>query len=93
MDGDTISPTNCVRQPFARSEIGHNKAIILVNRLNLFWGLKWEAVPAHIKPGTFISRNYTGDDPKSRGPDHLPALQEVGPGWHSVRDWYERPQT
>jgi PRTRC genetic system ThiF family protein len=62
MDGDTISPTNCVRQPFARSEIGHNKAIILVNRLNMFWGLKWEAVPVHIKPGTFISRNYTGDD-------------------------------
>jgi PRTRC genetic system ThiF family protein len=62
MDGDTISPTNCVRQPFARSEIGHNKAIILVNRLNMFWGLNWEAVPVHIKPGTFISRNYTGDD-------------------------------
>jgi PRTRC genetic system ThiF family protein len=62
MDGDTISPTNCVRQPFARSEIGHNKAIILVNRLNLFWGLKWEAVPVHLKAGTFISRNYSGDD-------------------------------
>ena len=62
MDGDAISPTNCVRQPFARSEIGHNKAIILVNRLNLFWGLKWEAVPVHLKAGTFISRNYSGDD-------------------------------
>ncbi len=62
MDGDTISPTNCVRQPFARSEIGHNKAIILVNRLNLFWGLKWEAVPAHLKASTYISRNYSGDD-------------------------------
>ena len=62
MDGDTISPTNCIRQPFARSEIGLNKAIVLVNRLNMFWGLKWEAVPAHLKPGTYISRNYTGDD-------------------------------
>jgi PRTRC genetic system ThiF family protein len=62
MDGDAISPTNCVRQPFARSEIGHNKAIILVNRLNLFWGLKWEAVPAHLKPGGYISRSYSGDD-------------------------------
>ena len=40
VDGDTISPTNCIRQPFARSEIGLNKAIVLVNRLNLFWGLK-----------------------------------------------------
>ncbi len=62
MDGDTISPTNCVRQPFARSEIGHNKAIVLVNRLNMFWGLKWEAIPVHLKAGTFISRSYSGDD-------------------------------
>src|SRR5271157_2358019 len=62
MDGDTISPTNCIRQPFARSEIGLNKAIVLVNRLNMLWGLKWEAVPVHLKAGTFISRNYSGDD-------------------------------
>ncbi len=62
VDGDTISPANCVRQPFARSEIGLNKAIVLVNRLNLFWGLNWDAVPAHLRPGTFISRSYSGDD-------------------------------
>jgi PRTRC genetic system ThiF family protein len=62
VDGDTISPANCIRQPFARSEIGLNKAIVLVNRLNLFWGLKWEAVPAHLRSGTFISRSYSGDD-------------------------------
>jgi PRTRC genetic system ThiF family protein len=62
VDGDTISPANCVRQPFARSEIGLNKAIVLVNRLNLFWGLKWEAIPAYLRPGTFISRSYSGDD-------------------------------
>src|ERR1035437_8158024 len=47
MDGDTVSETNCVRQPFAVSDIGHNKATILVNRLNLFWGLKWSAVPGY----------------------------------------------
>src|SRR2546427_3876182 len=62
LDGDTISPANCVRQAFARSEIGLNKAIVLVNRLNLFWGLKWEAIPVHLKPGTFVSRSYAGDD-------------------------------
>src|ERR1019366_8718627 len=62
IDGDTISPANCVRQPFARSEVGLNKAIVLVNRLNLFWGLKWEAVPAHLRTGTFISRSYSGDE-------------------------------
>ena len=48
MDGDLISPTNCVRQPFSRSECGHYKAVVLVNRLNLFWNLSWEAVPEHL---------------------------------------------
>ena len=45
MDGDIVSPFNCVRQPFARSEVGINKAIVLVNRINLFWGLDWAAIP------------------------------------------------
>ena len=62
VDGEAISPTNCVRQPSAKSEIGLNKAIVLVNRLNLFWGLKWEAVPARLQAGMFISRSYSGDD-------------------------------
>ena len=36
LDGDVISPINCVRQPFSRSEIGLFKAVVLVNRLNVF---------------------------------------------------------
>lgn len=48
MDGDVISPSNCVRQPFCQSEIGLFKAVVMVNRLNLFWGLHWEAVPGHL---------------------------------------------
>ena len=38
MDGDLVSPTNCVRQPFGAADIGQNKATILVNRVNLFHG-------------------------------------------------------
>jgi PRTRC genetic system ThiF family protein len=34
----------------------------LVNRINLFWGLKWDAVPVHLRTGTFISRSDSGDD-------------------------------
>jgi len=41
VDGDRISSTNCVRQPFSQSEIGLYKALVIANRLNLFWGLKW----------------------------------------------------
>ena len=51
VDGDRISETNCVRQPFARSEIGHYKVVVLINRLNLFWGLDWEAVPHFVQSG------------------------------------------
>ena len=43
MDGDTVSPTNCVRQPFGASDIGQNKATILVNRINLFHDLRWNS--------------------------------------------------
>lgn len=48
VDGDTVSETNCVRQPFTRSEIGLNKARVLATRLNLFWGLEWKAVAGHL---------------------------------------------
>jgi len=51
MDGDIISPTNCVRQPFSRCEIGLYKVVVLVNRINVFWGLDWYAVPAHLEAG------------------------------------------
>ncbi len=37
MDADTVSETNCIRQPFSISDIGQNKATVLVNRINLFW--------------------------------------------------------
>lgn len=52
MDGDTISPFNCIRQPFAKSEIGLNKCIVLVNRINLFWGLDWTAAPRALNEKT-----------------------------------------
>src|SRR6201987_6562018 len=34
VDGDRISRTNCVRQPFSESEIGLHKATVLVPRIN-----------------------------------------------------------
>lgn len=51
-DGDLVSETNCVRQPFAASDVGLNKAIVLVNRVNLFWGLHWHAHPEHFRKGS-----------------------------------------
>jgi PRTRC genetic system ThiF family protein len=64
MDADTVSDTNCVRQPFSWSDIGQNKATVLINRINLFWGTQWCAVPANFG-GTTLRGNY------DRSPDLL----------------------
>src|SRR5665811_670578 len=34
MDGDLISETNCVRQPFSRGEVGMHKSIVLASRFS-----------------------------------------------------------
>jgi len=47
VDGDLVSETNCVRQPFASADVGLNKATVLINRVNLFWGLQWQAHPEY----------------------------------------------
>jgi hypothetical protein len=49
VDPDTVSETNCVRQPFCRTEIGFPKAIVLAHRINLFWGLNWQGMQAQIQ--------------------------------------------
>jgi PRTRC genetic system ThiF family protein len=47
MDPDVVSEVNVVRQPFSRVDIGSNKAICLVGRINMFWGFAWKAIPRH----------------------------------------------
>src|SRR5437867_3535534 len=56
MDDDIISPSNCVRQPFSSTEIGLAKTVVIVSRLNLFWGLRWTAVAEHFTVKTDITR-------------------------------------
>ena len=50
MDGDTVSETNCVRQSFSVSDIGHPKTTVLINRYNVFKGLDWTALPTMLGP-------------------------------------------
>lgn len=61
VDADTVSETNCVRQPFSRSDIGMNKAAVLVNRVNLFWGLDWEACPEFLSETTLRNPDRGAD--------------------------------
>src|SRR5713226_4041567 len=51
VDGDRISRSNCVRQPFSVSEIGLYKATVLATRINLFWGLAWKGSPQFLEEG------------------------------------------
>ena len=44
-DPDEVSRANVGRQLFSPSDVGHNKAAVLVNRLNAFFGLAWRAAP------------------------------------------------
>ncbi len=45
MDPDTVSEVNVVRQPFSNGDVGSNKAMCLVGRINMFWGFGWKATP------------------------------------------------
>ena len=49
IDPETVTETNCVRQPFCRTEIDFPKAIVLAHRINLFWGLNWQGMQATIQ--------------------------------------------
>src|SRR6266849_2765324 len=68
MDGDTVSPFNCVRQPFSQGEIGLYKGIVLVNRINLFWGLNWKAIPPALTAQT-LAASYAGYGEPALRPD------------------------
>jgi PRTRC genetic system ThiF family protein len=46
-DGDTVSEANIGRQMFSPADVGHAKSVVLVHRLNEFFGLDWHARPMH----------------------------------------------
>lgn len=56
-DPDTVSHHNIGRQAFWPVDVGHNKAVTLVQRANLAMGLDWVVVPKtfHVKPDRFNS--------------------------------------
>lgn len=46
-DSDTVSEANIGRQLFCKSELGQNKAVALVTRINHFFGYTWKAEGCH----------------------------------------------
>lgn len=45
IDDDIVSESNIGRQLFSEADIDMNKAVVLVTRLNRFFGTSWEALP------------------------------------------------
>ena len=83
MDADRVSETNCVRQPFSASDIGQNKATVLINRINLFWGMRWQAVPNHFHAGSF-DREY------DRCPDLVVGCVDTRAARRAIEDSFSR---
>ena len=54
-DPDTVTPANVGRQLFSPSDLGCNKAAVLINRLNCFFDLNWTASPSCYKAGQRFS--------------------------------------
>ncbi|KVC60529.1 dinucleotide-utilizing protein [Burkholderia ubonensis] len=46
-DADTVSAANVGRQMFSPTDVGQRKSVVLVHRLNAFFGLDWCGRPVH----------------------------------------------
>lgn len=47
-DGDLITPANAGRQLYTRSEYDRNKADVLIERINRFYGTGWHSIARHM---------------------------------------------
>lgn len=56
-DDDTVTESNMGRQLFSQSDLGLNKAVVLVTRINRYFGTTWEAKPIAYAGQEFS--NYT----------------------------------
>jgi len=48
-DPDVVSEANVGRQLFAPGDVGHNKAVVLVSRVNAWFGTPWRAIPYRLE--------------------------------------------
>ncbi|WP_347990032.1 PRTRC system ThiF family protein [Methylomonas sp. AM2-LC] len=58
-DDDLVERPNVGRQAFYPADIGHNKAITTVGRINILYGFGWEAKPVKFDPHE--KPNYSND--------------------------------
>ena len=61
-DNDKVTPANRGRQLFTESEIGLYKSVILINRINRFWGTNWKAKTVNYDKRYFKLNRYSASD-------------------------------
>ena len=93
-DDDKVSEANIGRQMFASTEVGHYKAVVLIERINRFCGTNWKAVTEkfgtqtlHLLPNKGRANIYLTcvDTVKARF-DIAKALQKIGANNRMERD-------
>jgi PRTRC genetic system ThiF family protein len=57
-DDDTVTEPNLGRQLFSAAELGLNKGVALINRINRFFGTNWKAIPKR------YTKKYACDQPE-----------------------------
>lgn len=57
-DDDVVSDSNIGRQLFSSSEIGANKAVVLISKLNRFFGTHWNAYSTRISVNEELIKNF-----------------------------------
>lgn len=61
IDADTVAEANVGRQLFAPGDVGQNKAVVLVNRINAWFGTAWRAIPSRLEqPGQHYQSGHNG---------------------------------
>lgn len=56
VDGDTVEEKNLIRQPFAPSDLGKNKALVFASRLGAAYGVDVSAYPSYVDHDTEIRK-------------------------------------
>lgn len=85
IDDDTVSETNLFRQAFFPADIGHNKAHVLVQRVNLGFCLNWRAENVRLTEEN--AKTLLGDANLVIGAVDSPTARKV---IYSMRDFFEK---
>jgi len=57
IDDDVVEQHNVGRQLYSLSDIGKNKAIVCIERINRFFGTIWEALPIRVDYPDYLKTN------------------------------------